>query len=229
MKFCASQRVSGRQESDHLTSRDSAYPLLPPAWPVPGPLGLGSGFAGSLSPGFPPLGGGGRVLAGPRPAASRSPLRAPFLGRPGPSSPGAGGVWAAGPRPAVLRWAPPCVSPPRAPRPPRGGAGPPEMGQTVFWPKIGPITTDFDETRGDLIPPMRPRIWSGSRGRGGPKIEFLSWGGGGPMYAIVYPAGGAQSRPGSFVGTGLRPGCSRGQGSRSRGPPLWTRAGWSKL
>merc|ERR1711972_1117383 len=23
---------------------------------------------------------------------------------------------------------------------------------------------------------------------GGPKIEFLSWGGGGPMYAIVYPA-----------------------------------------
>ena len=61
------------------------------------------------------------------------------------------------------------------------------MGQTVFWPKIGPITTDFDETRGDLIPPMRPRIWSGSRARGGPKIEFLSWGGGGPMYAIVYP------------------------------------------
>ena len=26
-----------------------------------------------------------------------------------------------------------------------------------------------------------------SRGPAGPKIEFLSWGGGGPMYAIVYP------------------------------------------
>ena len=45
------------------------------------------------------------------------------------------------------------------------------MGQTVFWPKIGPITMDFDETRGDLIPPMRPRIWSGSRGRGGQKLR----------------------------------------------------------
>ena len=61
------------------------------------------------------------------------------------------------------------------------------MGQTVFWPKIGPITTDFDGNRGDRFPPMRPRILSGSRGPAGPKIEFLSWGGGGPMYAIVYP------------------------------------------
>ena len=29
--------------------------------------------------------------------------------------------------------------------------------------KMGPITTDFDETRWDLIPPMRPRSSGGSR------------------------------------------------------------------
>ena len=53
------------------------------------------------------------------------------------------------------------------------------MGQTVFWPNFGPITTDFDETRGDFLPPMRPRPWSGSRGRAGPNLEILGWRGGG--------------------------------------------------
>ena len=39
----------------------------------------------------------------------------------------------------------------------------------LFWPKIGPITTDYDGTRGDRIPPMRPTRRYGSQGPGGPK------------------------------------------------------------
>ena len=39
----------------------------------------------------------------------------------------------------------------------------------LFWPKIGPITTDLDGTRGDRIPPMPPTRRYGSRGPGGPK------------------------------------------------------------
>ena len=53
------------------------------------------------------------------------------------------------------------------------------MGQTVFWPNIDPITTDFDGNRGDRFPPMRPRFCSGSRGPGGPNIFFFSGGGSG--------------------------------------------------
>ena len=39
----------------------------------------------------------------------------------------------------------------------------------LFWPKIGPITTDYDGTMGDRIPPMPPTRRYGSRGPGGPK------------------------------------------------------------
>ena len=38
-------------------------------------------------------------------------------------------------------------------------------------------------------------------GGGGPKIEFLSWGGGGPMYAIVYPAGDSSGKAGKVLPT----------------------------
>ena len=62
------------------------------------------------------------------------------------------------------------------------------MGQTVFWLKIGPITTFLDMDRGDRFPPMPPIRRYGSQGRPGPNFGILGWGGGGPMYAIVYPA-----------------------------------------
>ena len=62
------------------------------------------------------------------------------------------------------------------------------MGQTVFWLKIGPITTFLDMDRGDRLPPMPPIRRYGSQGRPGPNSGILGWGGGGAMYAIVYPA-----------------------------------------
>ena len=71
----------------------------------------------------------------------------------------------------------------------------PETFQTVFWPKIGPITTDFDGNRGDRFPPMRPRILSGSRGPAGPKIEFLSWGGAHICYSFPSKRMAAASPP----------------------------------
>ena len=37
---------------------------------------------------------------------------------------------------------------------------------------MGPITTDFDETRWDLIPPMRPRSSGGSRVKK-PNFDFF--------------------------------------------------------
>ena len=61
------------------------------------------------------------------------------------------------------------------------------MGQTVFWIKIGPITTFLDMDRGDRFPPMPPIRRYGSQGRPGPNFGILGWGGGGAMYAIVYP------------------------------------------
>ena len=69
------------------------------------------------------------------------------------------------------------------------------MGQTVFWLKIGPITTFLDMDRGDRLPPTSPiqRPWS--QGRPGLISGILGWGGGGPMYAIVYPALGPGPGP----------------------------------
>ena len=69
------------------------------------------------------------------------------------------------------------------------------MGQTVFWLKIGPITTFLDVDRGDRFPPMPPIRRYGPQGRPGPK-KFYG-GGWGPMYAIVYPDNRLISRRGA--------------------------------
>ena len=57
---------------------------------------------------------------------------------------------------------------PLVPRPSEAKKGPKRqksqnLPPLTNWSKMGPITTDFGETRWDLIPPMRPRSSGGSR------------------------------------------------------------------
>ena len=72
---------------------------------------------------------------------------------------------------------------------------------------MGPITTDFDETRWDLIPPMRPRSSGGSRVKE-PSLEFFPRG---DLFS-----GDLFLRVGVYVLTAFRKG---------RNPPFSERAG----
>ena len=67
---------------------------------------------------------------------------------------------------------------------------------------MGPITTEFDETRWDLIPPMRPRFWGGSRdNRGpGPAPDPPPGGAGAPVIARVVFGGLCTREPPEDLG-----------------------------
>ena len=56
------------------------------------------------------------------------------------------------------------------------------MGETVFWPKIGPITTDFDGAMGGRFPPTPPTRRYGPQGRPGHKN--IGWGGAHVCYSL---------------------------------------------
>ena len=84
------------------------------------------------------------------------------------------------------------------------------MGQTVFWPKMDPIITDFDGNRGDRFPPARPRILSGSREPGGPgranNLIFVFFGGGCRGAHACYSLRGRTS---PFLPESLQGGCAK--------------------